>query len=285
MAMILNSTDLQYFVEIAHTLNLSSAAIKLGVSQPSLSLAIQRMESQTKVRLFLRSKKGVSLTPAGRELLANAHCLLEHWGQVQEKLSVSHTEARGRFIVGAHPSVALYTFPQTMSDLLVHNPGLEVSFVHDLSRKVLDFLISVKIDIAVVVNPVRHPDLIIRKVCEDEVTFWYKPGMKENASVLIYDPDMLQAQNLIRKAKRQGHEFKRHIHSSNLEVISGLAHGGAGIAILPTRVANPLNGRPLEKMKNAPVYNDEICIVYRAESRTVRAIQIIADMIEKALTK
>jgi DNA-binding transcriptional LysR family regulator len=65
-------TQLQYFIALAQTLNFSEAARRCGITQPSMSHAIAELERQIGAPLFLRSKKGVSITDAGRELLPAA---------------------------------------------------------------------------------------------------------------------------------------------------------------------------------------------------------------------
>ncbi len=64
--MIPSPTDLKYFMEVAQTQNVSRAAERLGISQPSLSLAIRRMEQSVGAPLLIRSKRGVTMTQAGK---------------------------------------------------------------------------------------------------------------------------------------------------------------------------------------------------------------------------
>lgn len=63
---MMSPQEIRYFVEIAGTLNFSRAAERLGVSQPTLTHAMNRLESDLGIRLFHRSKQGVQLTTAGQ---------------------------------------------------------------------------------------------------------------------------------------------------------------------------------------------------------------------------
>ena len=277
-----NLTDLHYFIEIAQLGSLTQAAGRLGLSQPTLSVAINRLEAILGTSLLQRSKKGVQLTPAGRTLLAQARKLIQDWEAVQSKALASHEEVKGQFTIGCHPAVAMYTLPDCLPALMQEHSELEIHLFHDLSRKVLDQVLNVKVDIGIVVNPTQHPDLIIKKVCDDVVTFWISDSHKAAPQdVVISDPDLLQTKDLLRKTKKAGFDFKRSIESSNLQVVAELAQSGCGIGILPTRVALKTGG--LRRLKNAPILNDEICIIYRAESRKVLAIKTISNAIEKAL--
>ena len=81
--MIASPSDLCYFVEVANTLNISRAAERAGISQPSLTLAMQRLEEAIGTPLLCRSKSGVTLTQAGKQLLEHTKQLLHLWAQVK----------------------------------------------------------------------------------------------------------------------------------------------------------------------------------------------------------
>lgn len=276
-----NLNDLHYFIEIARTGNVTQAAVRLGVTQPTLSVAIVRLENSLGEKILLRSKKGVKLTPAGRILLAHAKGLIFDWEKVQSKALASHIETKGVFKIGCHPSVAIYSLPKALASLLQENTELEITLLHDLSRKVLDEIIAVNIDIGIVVNPFRHPDLVIKKVCTDEVKLWHAQG-SYNTDVIIADLDLLQTQSILKKFKKSDLATKRFIKSSNLEVITALTKAGAGLGLIPTRVAQQESS--LQALQGSPIFKDEICLAYRMESRSIKAVQVIADAIQKAMT-
>ncbi|MEK6580450.1 MAG: LysR family transcriptional regulator [Bdellovibrionota bacterium] len=286
--MIPSSQELTYFIEIASTSNLSRAAERLGVTQPSLTLAIQRLEATVGTPLLIRSKRGVTLTQAGKQVLAHARSLLEDWDAIRSRALASANEVQGSYVIGCHPSVAIYTLPLFLPKFLAQNPRLEVRLHHDLSRRVLESVIRLQTDLGIIVNPTPHPDLIIKTLCDDDVGFWVgkgnfstqNPGSGEG--VLICDPDLLQTQELLKRAKRLGITFKRTIYSSNLEVVTELTAAGAGIGILPTRPAEALSRKRLKRVPGSPVFKDKISIVYRHESRKTRAIQALAEGISKA---
>src|SRR4051812_16116967 len=107
--MMPSASDLKYFVEVCNTLNISRASERLGISQPSLTLALQRLEGNLGTRVFTRTKRGVSLTPGGRQLLIHSRSLLQTWENVHAHVLASETEVEGTYSIGCHPSVALYS--------------------------------------------------------------------------------------------------------------------------------------------------------------------------------
>lgn len=285
--MMPSPSDLTYFVEVAATLNLSRAAERLGISQPSLTLAIQRLEQSVGTPLLIRSKKGVVLNQAGKQLLVHARELFQKWETVRGSALASTHEMQGSYSIGCHPAVALYSLPKFLPELLEKNAGIQIKLMHDLSRKVTESVIRMETDIGIVVNAVKHPDLIIKKLCDDEVTFWVGDGkravqdFRSGEGVLICDPELLQTQDLLKKIKKSGIQYRRIVQTSSLEVVTELVRCGAGIGVLPARVAER-DPSGLKRIPKAPSFHDEISILYRVENKGIRSIQVIAENITKA---
>jgi DNA-binding transcriptional LysR family regulator len=271
--MLPSSTDLDYFVEVFKTQNLARAAERLGVTQPSLSLSLKRLENNIGVELFIRSKKGVVPNIAAKKLYSKVEELKRVWGELKNEATQSETEVSGRIRVGCHPSVGLYTLPFVTPKILKEHPGLEIQFFHDLSRKVTERVISMDVDLGIVINPVSHPDLVIKKLERDLVGLFYNPKCKDNRDVLIFEPDLLQAQSIVKKLAG---EYKRQLHSSNLEVIRSLTEAGAGVGVLPTRVAEQSHSA-LQRVTNSPTFQDEIALVYRVEKKSQRSLQVLVE--------
>lgn len=289
--MIPSPAELNYFIEVSNTLNLSRAAERLGITQPTLTLAIQRLENSFGVPLLIRSKSGVKMTQAGHKLASQARLLFEEWQRIKDDALRSESEIRGRYVIGAHPSVALYSLPLFFTDLLLQNENLEIKFMHDLSRKITEEVISFNIDFGIVVNPWPHPDLVIKNLSTDEVSLWVskKPNELQDPSsgkaVLICDPELLQSQELLKQLVKKGIHFNRTITSPSLEVITSLVAAQAGVGILPSRVATKSKELGLKLLsKEAPKYSDKICLIFRADLQRSKASRSIAAFIEKRLS-
>src|SRR6187399_1079372 len=107
--MLPSSSEIKYFLEVSTALNISRAAERLGISQPSLSLAIRRLEDTIGTDLLVRSKSGVKLTKAGERFALQARSLIEEWDKLKGSIHESEEKVSGRFIIGCHASVALYS--------------------------------------------------------------------------------------------------------------------------------------------------------------------------------
>jgi len=282
--MIPSSSDLSYFLEVANLLNLSRAAETLGISQPSLTLAMQRLENAVGTAILIRHKNGVTLTKAGKQLLLHARSLLQKWDSIKSETLASVHETQGSFTLGSHPSVALYSLPRFLPELLEKYPKLEIKLKHDSSRKVTEQVINLSIDIGIVVNPVKHPDLVIKKIDDDKITLWRSAGKRDiqdihsGRALFICDPDLMQTQTILRKLKKLGVNHTRLLTTNNLEVIAELTANGCGIGILPSHIAHSKN---LVKIPKAPFYDDEVCLLYHGSNRDIKAIQVIVNAIKE----
>src|SRR3990167_10047456 len=284
--MLTSAAELEYFLDVSNTLNLSRASERLGISQPSLSLAVKRLEQSVGTPLFVRHKHGVTLTQAGNQLVLHARQLLQYWENTKSQALASQLGVQGYFTLGCHSTIAIYMVSGFLADLLENHPKLEIHLTHDISRKITEQVINLSIDIGIVVNPFKHPDLIIRKICEDEVTFWVGVGTREiqdihsEKAIILCEPELTQTQTLLKRVKKAGIPTDRVMTMNSLEVVANLTANGCGIGILPTRVAKSMYHDKLKRVPKTPVYSDEVCLVYRNENRNVQAIQTIVNIIK-----
>lgn len=285
--MIASSKEIIYFLEVCQTQNLSRASERLGISQPSLSHTIKRLEQSVGAQLFIRTKMGVVLTKAGQQLQIDAKQLLSLWQTVQAKSIASHEMVQGQYIFGCHASVARYCLPKFLPQLMDNYPQLEIKFTHDLSRKILEGIIKLQIDIGIVVNPIHHPDLILKKLYQDEVGFWRLRGYKEKSESmknlnLICDPELAQSQTLLKALSKRKIIHDRLTMSSNLDVIAQLTASGVGWGILPKTVA--MLHSELEEIQSMPTFLDKVYLVYRPEFKDIKAMQAIIQSVKSAFS-
>ncbi|MGK0368016.1 MAG: DNA-binding transcriptional LysR family regulator [Thermoproteota archaeon] len=262
--------DISYFKGVADEKSFSGAAKKVGISQPSLSLAIKRLEENFGMNLFVRSKKGVELTKEGVFFYSKACGLLGQWDDIYNEVTKKKDELKGTFKFGVHTSIALYSLGEITAKLIKKYPELQLEFSHDSSRVVNDMVLKCELDFGIVVNPIRHPDLTIVKVFEDEVKFWKSKklntlnDMKSDELVLICDKDLSQSQDLLKKIGKNV-KIKRYITSNSLEVVAELTSQGMGVGIIPERVVNKFSGSKLNSIEKTPVFKDEMYFVYRRD--------------------
>jgi DNA-binding transcriptional LysR family regulator len=239
---------------------------------------------------MIRSKRGVTLTPAGKLLLAQARGLLGQWEKICQSAGNSTVEISGHYRLGCHPAVATMTLHKFLPAIYEEFSQLNLTLVHDLSRNITEQVISHEIDLAIVVNPVEHPDLIIQPIFKDEVCLWTTGRRKSSldptsgAATIICDPALIQCQLVLKKLAKSGIRYGRIVHSSSLEVVRSLTAGELGLGILPTCVAYLDSHRPLKKVVHSPTHIDSIAVVYRVENRSVATIKFLARRIKDAFS-
>lgn len=263
--MIPSSTEILNFLELFGTRHLSHAAIRLGVTQPTLSQSLQRLEEKVGAQLFFRTKRGLIPTDFGNEFYLKAKTLLDAWeGLVNQPKNGVHGY-EGRFRLGCHSAVAGYTVPRLLKRLNADAPRIELELVHDVSRKITEKLLSFELHFAYVVNPVRHGDLVLIKVGEDRVTFWKRRGLKAVPQRLIMDTNLNQVEDLLRRTKGKVFSGWSYTNTGSLELTRTLVSEGNGVGVLPERVAR-VDGCELDFYDpSLPVFKDEIFLAYRKE--------------------
>lgn len=277
--MLPSHTDIFYFIEVARSENLSRAAERLGITQPSLSVSMKRLEECIGSQLLIRSKSGMRLTRTGHRLLRQSQNLLTQWQDLKTEVTKEEQELVGTYSLGCHTSVALYTLPHFVSQLMKDNPGLELSLNHDLSRKINEEVINFKCDFGIVINPISHPDLVIKPICTDVVSIW-TAAKNTNKDILICDRNLIQTQDILKKLKPNTSPFKRSISSPDLEVVAALTAAGGGCGLLPTRVAKRVKSYGLKLLPGKwPIFQDKVALIYRADIQNSPASRRLARQI------
>ena len=194
--------DLKYFLTISKTLNVTRASEIIGISQPALSYSIKRLETELGGKLLIRLKNGIQLTKLGEEFRLRSRRLLYEWEQAQNLAKPDSGLIQGSYTIGIHPSVALYSLEHFMPQLQSDFPGLNFNFIHGLSREMTEKVISWEADFGIVVNPIKHPDLVITKLCTDEVTIFFAPKAQDK---LIYDHNLTQSHHILKQINTKTH--------------------------------------------------------------------------------
>jgi DNA-binding transcriptional LysR family regulator len=289
--MEVSSRDVAAFREVVLVKSISRAAERWQLTQPAVSAIIKKIERWMGLELLVRTGRGVQPTRAGERFFSSAQSLIEGWENLRSTVLEDHREMQGCYRIGAHSSVAIVLAPRFTAAILEAEPRLELHFVHELSRNIADAVINFQLDFGLVVNPPRHPDLVIRKLYTAEFGFWVKAKPQgplqdpaNPASVVICHPDLAQSQRIIALARRKnGLQSRRVTHSTDLQVIMALAASGAGIGVLPAGLVRHAHSKDLVSLPGFPTARDNVALVYRKDAQSSRAASFIKDGIAAAL--
>ena len=278
--MVPSATDLGYFLACADLKSFSRAAVQLDISQPSLTLAMQRLEQLLGETLFIRHPKGVRLTRAGSVLLVQARQLLTQWEAVKTATQAALHQIQGNYRLGAHPSVALWALPRFLPAFLAKYPNFNLQLVHGLSHEMTEQVLNLSVDVGIIVNPTKHADLVIIPLADDKISLWQKAKSSTKSLkdlVLLADPQLSQTQFILKHLRKKSLTPARFIHTCSLELIAELSACGAGVGILPESIAR---AKKLQRVTGAPIYADEICVVYHGANRNVAGLQALIKAIK-----
>ncbi len=284
----LATPSLRAFVRVAELGSVTKAARELHLSQPAVTIAVRKLEEELGTSLFIRTSRGVTLTKTGEALLARARDVLRTLRDARAEIDALEHEPRGTFSLGCHESLGAYFLPGFMTAFLAAHPGIELALVNANSREVERMVIERAIDVGLVVNPGSHPDAVVSPLFTDRVELLATPQLRRTkrdprallASVpLLYVPALRQVQYILGALDQAGATTGRHLPCSSLELVKSLALDGAGVAILPSRVATyrTSKGALAAIAPNLPAYDDTISLVRRVDTHVTSAARLLLD--------
>ncbi len=277
--------QLRVFWTLAHSPSLTQAAKQLGVSQPSLSQQLARLERAVGTRLFDRRGGQLELTDAGRFLLARAGEVLADVEQVEVGLAAFREGRRGRIAVGALASLGRALVPGALRRARERVPGLEVD-LHELApRDAVEQLYGRSLQLAVVSETSvasEHLDFARRPLCADGYVLAV-PRSLDLAAVVDPARDLPASEAQILRSvvqfnfgtlhqarieawyRRVLGRFETVACTRQYESALAMVEAGLGVALVPL-LATQLDGRPLfdVRLYAVPEFERRIVALYPA---------------------
>lgn len=284
---------------------MTAAARVLGVSQPTLTVAMKNLEERLGTTLLLRERTGVRLTATGTELLRHAtevFTLLEH---AEQSIKGLESDDIGTFVIGCYESLGAYFLPRFMAEFLHVAPRVELTLWNGSSSAVERAVLDREVHFGLVVNPAPHPDLVVVNLFRDAVDLFvaadaevspasqrirrgdsYPPSVRTSelafsmlrTGPLIFAGRVHQCQQLIDRLAEMGHLPTRLLPCGDFELVKSLALAGIGVAMLPRRVAAYGQDGKLRRLHpELPSFPDTIALVYRADMHRTRAAMRVKD--------
>jgi LysR family carnitine catabolism transcriptional activator len=147
----------------AEAATFSAAARSLGISQPSLSESIRRIERETGLVLFERTTRSLKLTDDGRRLAAIAREVLRDVRHALDQM----TAGSGRLTIAALPSIACAALPQALAEFSRRHPGIDVA-LHDVQHERAMAMVADRVaDLAITIKPAAADGLAFESIASD----------------------------------------------------------------------------------------------------------------------
>lgn len=255
-------TQLEYIVALDTHRHFLSASEKCFVTQPTLSMQIQKLEDELGVKIFDRTKQPVIPTEIGVSIIAQARVVLREAGMIKQLISNQKDALAGELRIGIIPTLAPYLLPPIYKEMREKYPQLNLVIKETITEEVIHELKNNRLDCGLVVTPLKDPS-IKEDVLFYEELFVYvskKNALIDKKYVLPndIDPSKLwlleeghcfrsQVLNLCELQKRGDLHVK--YETGNIETLKRMVDKSDGITILPELAVMEFNKTQLKLVK------------------------------------
>jgi LysR family hydrogen peroxide-inducible transcriptional activator len=287
-------TELRYVVALAQERHFGRAAQKCFVTQPTLSLALAKLEDELGVRLFERNKNEVLVTTTGADIVEQARRVLDEVGKIQSLAKGSKDQLSGALRLGVIPTIGPYLLPELVPILRKRAPGMPLMIEENFTGNLVPMLRDGEIDAAIIALPFTVTGVRTRALYEEPFSVVVPEGHAW-AKRKHVRPDELAGVNLL--VLNAGHCFRAQVleacpgqsntanaegkSGSSLETIRNMVASGLGVSVLPATALQPRYGSKLVKEIPfaEPVPSRKVAIAWRASFARPQAVDAVAESI------
>jgi LysR family hydrogen peroxide-inducible transcriptional activator len=248
-------TELRYIVAVARERHFGRAAETCFVSQPTLSVAVKKLEEELGVTLFERGPGEVTLTPGGQSIVEQAQRVLEEASRIREIAAAGRDPLAGPLRLGAIYTIGPYLLPKLIPILRKSAPAMQLLIQENFTHRLAESLKSGEVDVILIALPFVEPAVETRAVY-DEPFFVAVPkghpweGRKRvtsdeltRESLLLlgeghcFRDQVLDICHTVRSKDRSS--LSRTVEGGSLETIRQMVAGGVGVTVLPATSVAP----------------------------------------------
>lgn len=244
-------TDLRYIVALAHFRHFGRAAEHCSVSQPTLSVAVKKLEEELAVVLFERGAE-VSMTPIGEQVIAQAQRVLAEAGRITELAAQGKDALRGSLRIGVIYTIAPYLLPALVPLLRERAPHMPLIFQEGYTEKLVAQIKAGELDVIIIALPLQETGLVAQPVYDEAFRVllprqhpWTLAAAIEPRRLLDEPLLLLGAGNCFRD---QVLDLCAHVSASagapqvlegsSLETIRYMVASGLGVTVMPASAAD-----------------------------------------------
>jgi len=263
-------TELKYIVAVARERHFGKAAEACFVSQPTLSVAIKKLEDELEVKLFERSAGEVTVTPLGEQIVQQAQSVLDQAASIKEIAKRGKDPLSGPLNLGVIYTIGPYLLPDLVRQNIARTPQMPLVLQENFTAKLLEMLRSGEIDCAIMAEPFPDTGLAMAGLY-DEPFMAAVPAHHPLASKESVTSDELKKETMLLLGT--GHCFRDHVlevcpefarfssnaegirksfEGSSLETIKHMVASGMGVTLVP-RLSVPADAlKPRSKGRKEP---------------------------------
>ncbi|MFM0203067.1 hydrogen peroxide-inducible genes activator [Paraburkholderia fungorum] len=244
-------TELKYIVAVARERHFGRAAEACFVSQPTLSVAIKKLEDELNVQIFERGTSEVSVTPIGEQIVTQAQRVLEQTLAIKEIAKQGKDPLVGPLRLGVIYTIGPYLLPTLVKQMIKRVPQMPLMLQENYTIKLIELLKQGEIDVAIMALPFPETGLMLRPLYDEPFVVALPSGHAWENRAKIDAEDLKQETMLLLGS---GHCFRDHVlgvcpelmrfsqnadgiqktfEGSSLETIRHMVASGVGITVLP----------------------------------------------------
>jgi LysR family hydrogen peroxide-inducible transcriptional activator len=286
-------TELKYIVAVAREKHFGKAAEACFVSQPTLSVAVKKIEEELEVKLFERSANEVTVTPLGEEIVRQAQAVLEQAASIKEIAKRGKDPLSGPLKLGVIYTIGPYLLPDLVRQMITHTPQMPLMLQENFTVKLLEMLRTGEIDCAILAEPFPDAGLAVAPLY-DEPFLAAVPTSHPLAKLESISNDELRAETMLLLGT--GHCFRDHVlevcpefarfssnaegirksfEGSSLETIKHMVAAGMGVTLVP-RLSVPKSALAPRSKSRAAGHEDDFIkyLPFRGEPPTRRVVLV-----------
>ncbi len=285
--------ELRYIVAVAQERSFGRAAAKCYVSQPALSVAIQKLEEELGAPLFERGKSEITVTPVGERIVEQAQKVLEEAARIKELARTGRNQLAGVLRLGVIYTVAPYLLPDLIPALHARAPQMPLEIEENLTENLEAALKTGRIDVAIVALPFEPPGIVTEFLYEEPFQVVVPLGHKWAKRKSVH-PDELSGEHTILlnvgncfrdqvlDACPELNRAEAHVTRTNsLETVRNMVASGLGISVLPRDALTPKYHSKLVVPVpfGKPVPTRRVALAYRKSFPRPDAVSALRDAV------
>ena len=241
--------QLQYFAAVAEYGSFRQAAFRLGITQPTLSNQIAIMEKALKIQLFERTRKGINVTPQGRDLLLSARRVLEEAQGFISQSAILSGGGIGTFRLGVTPTLGPYLLPHILTP--IHNKYSDLKlYVRENAPSELETgLINGQHDLILTTLPIMSSELVVAPLFREPIKLALARDHRLAGRLTINREDLLGEpvltisehhlfhRQITELCEQVGAHVLRDYEGTSLDTLRQMVVMGMGVAFLPALYA------------------------------------------------
>jgi LysR family hydrogen peroxide-inducible transcriptional activator len=295
-------TELKYIVAVARERHFGRAAEACFVSQPTLSVAIKKLEDELGTLLFERRSNEVTLTPVGERIVVQAQRVLDDAAQIKEIAKQGKDPLNGPLRVGVIYTIGPYLLPVLVRQLIKDAPKMPLLLSENLTVKLIEMVKNGEIDVAILALPLPETGLVIQPVYDEPFMVAIPKGhdwagrkaiasedLKKETMLLLgtghcFRDQVLEVCPELSRFSVAAEGMQKTFEGSSLETIRQMVASGVGVTVLPvTSVPEKIPRDSLIDYKpfKAPAPDRRVVLMWRKSFTRSPAVEALRSAVLK----